>query len=306
MNINKQLSFAVIALLGLLSQNAQALQITSVSPQGEIASVRQIVAKFDESAVNFGDPKALAPLTVSCSDAQASKGSGRWISDREWAYEFERDLPPGVSCTLQVRAGFKSPKGEALVTAPPVSAASAASSAPKSSSSYKFNTGGPFVRSIRPYPGGRIDEEQFFVLQLNGAATLASMQANVWCAVDGLGERVPVKLIDGTDRALLLKSQGLEKAAAADPLSFVTLACNRRLTPSANVQIVYGKGVVTPALGAASPQGTANTIEKRFNFQVREPFTASFNCERENADLLHFIEQDLLAGAPRAEIQAKV
>ena len=278
MNIQKQHSFAVMALLGLLGQNAQALQITSVSPQGEIASVRQVVAKFDESAVNFGDPKAPAPLTVSCSDAQVTKGSGRWISDREWAYEFERDLPPGVSCTVQVRAGFKSPKGDELATA---------SSAPKSSSSYKFNTGGPFVRSIRPYPGGRIDEEQFFVLQLNGAATLASVQANVWCAVDGLGERVPVKLIDGTDRALLLKSQGLEKAAAADPLSFVTLACNRRLTPSANVQLVYGKGVATPALasvaGAALPQGIANTIEKRFNFQVREPFTASFNCERENA-----------------------
>ena len=132
------------------------------------------------------------------------------------------------------------------------------------------------MRSIRPYPGSRIDEEQFFILQLNGPATLASVQANVWCAVDGLGERVPVKLVDGTDRAQLLKSQGLEKAAAADPLSVVTLACNRRLTAATNVQIVYGKGVATP-------QAIANTIEKRFNFQVREPFTASFNCERENA-----------------------
>ncbi len=143
MNFRKQLSLAVAVLLGLLGQNAQAFQITSVSPQGEIASVRQIEAKFDQSAVNFGDPKAPAPLTLTCSDAQASKGSGRWISDREWAYEFERDLPPGVSCTLQVRAGFKSPKGAELTIAP------------KSTSGYKFNTGGPFVRSIRPYPGGR-------------------------------------------------------------------------------------------------------------------------------------------------------
>ena len=274
MNIQKKAQFAAIALSGLFGlpgQNAQAFQITSVSPQGEIASVRQIVAKFDESAINFGDPKAPSPFGLNCSDAQATKGSGRWISDREWAYEFERDLPPGVSCTLQVRAGFKSPKGADLTVAP------------KSTSGYKFNTGGPFVRNIRPYPSGRIDEEQFFVLQLNGAATLASVQANVWCAVNGLGERVPVKLIEGTDRAQLLKSQGLEKAAVADPLSFVTLACNRRLTASANVQIVYGKGVATSALGAASPQGIANTVEKRFNFQVREPFTASFNCERENA-----------------------
>ena len=273
--IKKQLSFALMALLGLPGSNVWAFQVTSVSPQGEVASVRQVVAKFDESAVNFGDPKAPAPLTLTCSDAQATKGSGRWISDREWAYEFERELPPGASCTLQVRAGFKSPKGADLTTPA------------KATSGYKFNTGGPFVRNIRPYPGGRIDEEQFFVLQLNGAATLASVRANVWCMVDGLGERVTVKLVEGTDRVQLLKSQGLEKAAAADPLSFVTLACNRRLTASANVQIVYGKGVTTPALasvaGAASPQGIPNTVEKRFNFQVREPFTASFNCERENA-----------------------
>ncbi|MEL0521346.1 hypothetical protein AAC609_11250, partial [Neisseria gonorrhoeae] len=46
--------------------SAQALQVTSLSPQGEIARVRQIAVKFDDSAVNFGDPKALAPVSLSC------------------------------------------------------------------------------------------------------------------------------------------------------------------------------------------------------------------------------------------------
>ncbi|MDO8450478.1 MAG: MG2 domain-containing protein [Rhodoferax sp.] len=245
---------------------AQAFQIISLSPQGEVARVRQVVVKFDESAVNFGDPKAAAPLSLSCSDAQATKGAGRWISDKEWAFEFERDLPPGIACSLQVRSGLKSVKGAELTSA----------------TSYKFNSGGPFVRNIRPYDGSRIDEEQYFTLQLNGPATLASVQANVWCAVDGLGERVAVRLIDGTERAALLKAQGLERAAEKAPLSIVTLACNRRLTPSAKVQLVYGKGIGTPA-GAGAASGVANSVEKRFNFQVREPFAASFNCERENA-----------------------
>jgi hypothetical protein len=244
----------------------QAFQISSLSPQGEVARVRQVVAKFDESAVNFGDPKAPAPLSLSCSDAQATKGSGRWISDREWAFEFERDLPPGIACSLQLRSGIKSAKGADLTGA----------------SSYKFNSGGPFVQNIRPSDGSRIDEEQFFTLQLNGPATLASVQAKVWCAVDGLGERVAVRLIEGKDRAALLKAQGLEQAAAKAPLSIVTLACNRRLTPSAKVQLVYGKGVATPGAGD-TPKGVTNSVEKRFNFQVREPFAASFNCERENA-----------------------
>ena len=244
---------------------AQAFQITSLSPQGDVAQVRQLVIKFSEAAVNFGDPKAAAPLTISCSDAQASKGNGRWVSEREWAFEFERDLPPGVTCSMQVRAGLKSVKG--VDFASPLS--------------YKFNTGGPFVQDIQPYSGNRIDEEQFFTLRLNGPATLASVQANVWCNVDGLGERVAVRLIEGADRAALLKSQGLASAAEKSPLNIVTLACNRRLTPSAKVQLVWGKGVATPAAGGV--QGISNSIEKRFDFNVREPFAATFNCERENA-----------------------
>ena len=239
----------------------QAAQIIRVSPQGEVARMRQVVVQFDASAVNFGDPKAPAPATLQCNDAQTSQGTGRWTSDREWAFEFAIDLPPGVRCTLQPVLGIKS----------------ASSAYSKGASSYAFNSGGPFVQNIRPYDGGdQIDEEQFFTLTLNGPATLASVQANLWCAVDGLGERVAVRLLDGKDRADLLKAQGLDKAAAKEPQRYLTLACNRRLPPSATMQLVYGKGVATPS-------GVPNTVEKRFAFTVRAPFAASFSCERENA-----------------------
>ena len=143
-----------------------ALQIVSLSPQGEKSQIRQVVAKFDDSVVNFGDPKAPAPLSLSCSDAQTTKGSARWISDREWAFEFENDLPPGVNCSLQVRTGLKSVSGAVFTGA----------------SSYKFNSGGPFIKSLRPGSYERIDEEQYFLLQLNGAATIKSIQDNMWCS----------------------------------------------------------------------------------------------------------------------------
>ncbi|WP_370283703.1 MG2 domain-containing protein [Ramlibacter sp. WS9] len=250
----------VAAALCAAALSAGAVQVTSVSPQGEVARVRQVVAKFDESAVNFGDPKAPAPLVLACSDAQATKGTGRWTSDKEWVFDFENDLPPGVSCTLQVRAGFKNPKGAELPTG----------------SGWKFNTGGPFVQQVRPGTYQRIDEEQFFLMQLNGAATPASFKDNVWCSVEGLGERVPLKMLEGKERADYLKSLGMEKAAAKDPLRYLTFSCNRRLAPNAKVQLVYGKGVATPS-------GIANSVERRFDFQVREPFAATFSCERENA-----------------------
>lgn len=249
-----------LALATLCAVTANAFQITSLSPQGEIARVRQVLVQFDESAVNFGDPKAEAPLSLRCSDAQASKGTGRWVTDKSWAYDFENDLPPGVSCTLQIKTGLQSAKGVAF-------------SGP---SSYRFNTGGPFVQTMRPYEGTRIDEEQFFALRLSGEATIASVQAHVSCVVEGLGERVAVRLIDGKDRDALLKAQGWDVPAKKSPLSFVTLACNRRLGSGTKMQLVYEKGVATPS-------GVANSVEKRFGYEVRAPFEANFSCERENA-----------------------
>ena len=142
--------------------SAQAFQITSLSPQGEVSQVRQLVVKFDEAAVNFGDPKAAAPLTLSCNDSAASQGSGRWVNEREWAFDFTRDLPPGLRCDVKLATALQSVKGVKLA----------------GTANYQFNTGGPFVSSILPSYGA-IDEEQFFIAQLNGSATLASVQANM-------------------------------------------------------------------------------------------------------------------------------
>ena len=48
------------ASIGLFATAAQALQISTLSPQGEVAQVRQVLARFDEPAVTFGDPAAPA------------------------------------------------------------------------------------------------------------------------------------------------------------------------------------------------------------------------------------------------------
>lgn len=257
-HVHPNISRAAIAVLAFLAAGAQALQVTSVTPQGEVAQVRQLVARFDEAAVAFGDPKAPAPLALACSDAQATRGTGRWNSDREWVFQFDQDLPPGIRCAVQPRAGFRSAQGATLAAG-----------------SWRFNTGGPFVQQVLPH-GGRIDEEQFFVLRLNGPASAQSVQQSVSCSVEGLGERVPVRLLAPRERDALLKALRLDQAAAREPLRYLTLACNRRLPPDARVQLVYGRGVATP-------DGVANSVERRFDFRVREPFAASFSCERENA-----------------------
>ncbi|MEZ5606832.1 MAG: MG2 domain-containing protein [Burkholderiaceae bacterium] len=269
----------------VLALPAQALTITALSPQGEVARVRQVVAKFSTDAVAMGDAQAPAPLAVRCDDATAARGQGRWVSAQQWVFDFAADLPPGVRCQVSTVPGFKSPSGAALTGA----------------TSYQFNTGGPFVQHIWPDTHQPIEEEQTFVLRLNGAATPDSARAHIACLADGLGERVPVQLVDGAPRAAILKALGLDKAAQAEPLRYLTLACNRRLTPATRMQLVYGKGVATPS-------GVANLVERRFAFTVREPFTASTTCERENAQAacmpIRPIELVLSAPVARKQLQA--
>ncbi len=244
----------------LLAASAQAFTVTSVTPQGEVSQVRQLVAKFSENAVNFGDPKASAPLKLSCDNASASRGQGRWNSAREWVYEFDSDLPPGVRCRADAVPGFRSIAGAALT----------------GTNSFQFNTGGPFVQRITPSTFEEIEEEQVFVLRLNGAATSESLRASVWCAVDGVGERVPVRLLEGDSRTVALKAVGSERDAKLNPQRYQAVTCNRRLTPATRVQVVYGQGVTTPS-------GLVSRQEQRFAFKVREPFAATISCERENA-----------------------
>ncbi|WP_449370972.1 alpha-2-macroglobulin family protein [Thiomonas sp.] len=254
--------------LGLLTamQGAFALQVSSLSPQGEVAQVRQVVARFDGPAVNFGDARAPAPLTVTCTDAQAAQGNGRWISAKEWAFQFADDLPAGVRCTVQAVSGFKSPDGQTLSGA----------------THWTFNTGGPTVEHIWPSDYSTISEQQSFVLQLSAEATAQSVSEHVHCQIQGLGERVAVQAITGAQRKALIaaveKSEeiDLSELEAEQPQALLTLRCARRFPAGGEVALVYGAGVSTPG-------GLTNKVERRYEYRVREPFAATFRCERMNA-----------------------
>ncbi|HEY3597700.1 MAG TPA: Ig-like domain-containing protein, partial [Paraburkholderia sp.] len=245
----------VLACITLAAWRADAARIIQVSPQGKVAQVRQVVVKFDEAMVAFGTASAPAPARVHCNDATASAGQGRWIDGKTWAWDFSADLPPGMRCSVELNDDLKSSAGHALA-------------GPRR---YAFETGGPFVQRVNP-DGGEIEEDQAFVMRLNGPATEASVREHVWCESSGLGNRIPVKTVDASTRTALLARFRLQKDAAR----VLTLQCQQTLPSGAKMQLVYGAGV-------ASPSGLANDVEKRFDYTVREPFAASFSCERENA-----------------------
>jgi uncharacterized protein YfaS (alpha-2-macroglobulin family) len=231
---------------------AQAGTISQFSPQGTVNKVRQARAAFSEPAVKAGDPRAPAPFDIQCSEA----GSGRWADERNWVYDFERDLPAGASCRFALKKDFKLLSGAAV----------------QGATSFQFSTGGPVVQHIFPDHWTRLDEDQVFLAVQNGQATEASLLAHVHCEAEGIQERIPVKLVTGPVREALIKNF----APKAAPERVTALQCAQRLPNDAAVRLVWGKGVATA-------NGMATTESQHFDYKVRRAFTASFSCERENA-----------------------
>ncbi|MEO6030888.1 MAG: MG2 domain-containing protein, partial [Burkholderiaceae bacterium] len=264
---------------------ANAASITSVSPQGEVAQVRQITVKFSEPVVPLGDLRLPDPMLLSCEGA-TPPGAGRWSTERVWLYDFREPLPPGTRCTLTLRAGWK----PALVAARGLSA-SAGPGAPASATGnpdrpgavhgsatvYRFNTGGPAIVSVRPHEGGEIEEGQYFMLHLNGAALESTVLEHAWCEVEGIGEKLGVRVIAGAERAELLKARHIDKPREIERT--LVLECQRPLPSGAEVHLVWGRGIAA----AANPK-VATRIEQRQHFTVRAAFTAEFRCERERAN----------------------
>ncbi len=250
--VRSTLALLMALLGGQMTQAAYAANISSFSPQGEISQVRQVRVNFSEAAIKFGDPKAPTPFDISCSEA----GSGRWADERNWIYDFVRDLPPGTRCGFTVKTGFKLVSGAAV----------------SGKTVFQFNTGGPAVVDIMPR-GDHIDEEQVFILVQNGAATGDSILKHVYCQAEGVHERIPVKFIAGVERKQLLD----HFADKINPDRVSTVQCQQRLPNDSAVSLTWDKGVSTAS-------GIASSQPQVFKFKVRPVFTASVSCERENAN----------------------
>jgi uncharacterized protein YfaS (alpha-2-macroglobulin family) len=247
--------------LALWSSASGAATVERFVPQGEVRSVRQLQARFSEDMVRFGDATQPSPFDVAC----PVPGKGRWIDARNWVYDLEADAPPGVKCSFTPMAALRTLGGGAITGKP----------------SFSFSTGGPAVLQSEPYAGGSlIDEEQIFILKLNGAAETATVLQNAWCVVEGLGDRVPVKVVAGEARAALFKALRRDKEAADDKL--LLLQCGQRLPAGANVTLVWGRGIAA----ARAKQGSeriVTTVDQPLRYKVRPEFRVSFTCVRENA-----------------------
>ncbi len=238
---------------------AQAAQLESFTPQGEHLDVRQAQARFSAPMVPQGRGDAPAPFSVRCGAA----GNGYWRDERTWIYDLQGSLQAGETCRFAPRPGLVSLGGETVAAAP----------------EYAFAVAGPRVVRQLPEPRSPVDEDQVFLLRLNGEALPASVLAHARCEIQGIHEQVPVKRVTGAARDRLLKDlarQTEDAGLGGDDASLEVLQCARTLPANARLALVWGQGIATGS-------GRTNPADQRLEFQVRDHFSASLRCQRENA-----------------------
>lgn len=241
-------------------------------------AIDRFTLRFSEPMVPLGDPRAAPAASSDC----PVESQGRWVDQQTFVLEFEKALPGGIACAVNLRDGLATLRGARL-------------SGP---SRFPIDTGGPSVRAVlAPGLDGDIDEDQVFLVATNVPADPRSVAAHAACAVDGIGETIAVdvlpadaagKLLEGLGeqnwrRRYFLEEAGLPeqlpqdaKARDAALATVVALQCRRPLPPERDMALVWSKAITDKA-------GKVAGRDQRFDFTVRKAFTARFECGRVNA-----------------------
>jgi uncharacterized protein YfaS (alpha-2-macroglobulin family) len=277
LGIRLALLAAMIAPIAALGDNSP--QVIMATPGIGDGAIERFTARFSQPMVALGDPRAASPFNVAC----AIDGAGRWVDQQTFVYEFKSPLPGGTTCKFHIHDGLKSVGGYAVT----------------GQSDFTVDAGGPVARAVLPAnDGDEIEEDQVFLVSPNMPATAQSVAANAYCAVDGIGEKIPVDVLSpdlaanligqmGTDNwnvRSFLENAGLPSAipaSAPDRLKayagITALKCRRPLPPGRDMALVWGANI-------AGAGGKIAGADQRFDYTVRKPFTARFECSRVNAE----------------------
>ncbi|RSZ57281.1 alpha-2-macroglobulin [Massilia atriviolacea] len=258
------LSLLPLACLALAAQAQTTVE--AFTPAGTVKAVRQVTARFSAPMVAFGDARLAEPFAIDCAEA----GNGRWIDARIWTYDFARDVPPGVRCSFTLKPELRDLAARPLA----------------GTARFGFDTGGPSVRDSAPARGGLADEQQVFILGLDAPARPASIAAKAYCTVDGINERIGVRVLAGAEREQVLAARkgyverylkdyvklGGAQPKGKDELPLALLQCKRKLPPSAGVTLVWAAGI--EGMG-----GVASSADQSLAFKTGADFTARFSCD---------------------------
>ncbi|AOH86528.1 alpha-2-macroglobulin [Sphingomonas panacis] len=272
------MALLMLALAPVAALGDSSPQVVLATPGIGDGAIERFTTRFSQPMVALGDPRAASPYDVKCDVS----GTGRWVDPQTYVYEFVSGLPGGTTCSFTIHDKLKSVSGYE-VTGQRV---------------FKVDAGGPVARAVLPAQyDGEIEEDQTFLVAANLPATPASIAANAYCAVDGIGEKIPVDVLPADLPGKLLGEMGTSNwnvrsfldngglpaavpASAADRqkayAGVTALKCRRPLPPGRDMALVWGANI-------ASAGGKTAGADQRFDYTVRKPFSARFECSRVNA-----------------------
>ncbi|MBB5019989.1 hypothetical protein HNQ59_003297 [Chitinivorax tropicus] len=245
-----RLAWLMIGAIGAASA-ADQVKVEQFSPQGISKNIRQVQVRFNDAAVDFGDPRRADPFTIQC----ATAGKGRWVDAQNWVYDFDREVPGGTSCQFKLKSDLKTPAGKTIESA-----------------AFNFSTGSPSVINNWPGTGRSIDDEQQFLLEFDGPIVANSLLKSAHCDVEGIKERIGARLLSAAERDTLIKMLVKQPANR----HFEALRCQRKLPGGKSMNLVIDAGL-------AGPTGVTGGDAQSLSYQVRQDFSASLHCERSNA-----------------------
>lgn len=246
------LIFSLFSSLCIIHAEEEA-RVEMFSPRGTVKEVRQVKVTFSDQMVSFGEPRLEEPFDINCPE----KGHSRWIDGKNWSYDFSRDIPAGVVCEFTLKPDLKTLSGKSI----------------KGQRRFSFSTGGPAIKESYPYDGSEyIDENQIFILMLDVEPKNESVVSNVYFSVEGINERVGVRILKGEERERILKVSGRNRGK---DIPKVVIQSRQSFPNNSVVRLIWGKGVM-------SLSGVKTTRDQVLAFKTRGPFIATFNCEREN------------------------
>ncbi len=247
----KNLHRLTLASLLLAALQTQSATVQQFQPQGKVAEQSRVTARFSADMVKLGESTAAAPFSIDCAGIA---GEGRWIDARSWAWQMARPLQPGERCIFALKSGLTAGNGETL----------------SGKSRFEFFGAAPRPWRLLPAPGSSIEEDQAFVINGGGPLDAKSLEGNLWCEADGIGQRIPARPVSSEIRAAVLDLAG---GMSRDAL---VVSCSQNLPAGSKMKLVWGKGI-------QARNSTPSEKEESFIYKVREPFKATLSCEREKA-----------------------
>ena len=266
------LALAPVAAFG---DNSPQVVMAQPGVGGAAGAIERYTLRFNQPMVPLGDPRAAAPFAATCA------GAGRWVDQQTWVFDFAAPLTGNAKCRFDANKGLKSVAGYTL----------------NGRTSFAVDAGGPTARAVLPSgDGDAIEEDQVFLVATTLAPTRASIAANAYCAVDGIGEKIPVDVLPADVPARLIGEMGtqswpvrsfLDSAGLPDAIpdkpaerqalyaGVTALKCRRALPPGRDMALVWPRTI-------AAASGRLAGTDQRFDYVVRKPFAARFECSRTN------------------------